>query len=94
MRSARWCSSLTDVSGISMGVSIGRVCEECEVVFLCDSREWHMNGCEHREEIVRIAQWCSSVSMVSPTVRYNHKTRPILAQSGGFPNLDRNLMLS
>ena len=62
------------------------------MVFLCDRREWHMNGCEHREEVVRIARLCSSVSMVSPTVRYIHMTIPILALSGGFPNLDRNLM--
>ncbi len=51
MRSVRLCSSVTDVSGISMGVSIGRVCEECEVVFLCDGCVLHMYGCEHRESM-------------------------------------------
>jgi len=42
VRSVRLCSSVTEISGsLYMGVSIGRVSEEHEAVFLCDGSEWH-----------------------------------------------------
>ena len=57
MRSVRLCSPVRDVSGICMGVSIGRVSEECEVVFLCDRREWHIMGVS----IGRVCEECEVV---------------------------------
>jgi len=60
MRIVRFCSSVTEMSDLCMGVSkgeqrrcmgnsIGRVNLDCEVLFLCDRGEWHTYGCEHWE---------------------------------------------